>query len=143
MTIAEIENEIIEEFAFFSEWMDRYEHLIELGKSLPPFDEKNKTEQNLINGCQSRVWLDACYENGLVYFTADSDAIITKGIISLLIRVLSGQATQAILDAKLNFLDAIGLRENLSPTRANGLLAMIKQMKMYALVFQSKEKVKE
>ena len=140
MTIAEIENEIIEEFSFFSEWMDRYEHLIELGKSLPPFDEKNKTEQNLINGCQSRVWLDACYENGLVYFTADSDAIITKGIISLLIRVLSEQSPQAILDAKLNFLDAIGLRENLSPTRANGLLAMIKQMKMYALVFQSKEK---
>ncbi len=137
MEIAEIEKEIVEEFALFPEWMDKYEHLIELGKSLSPFDEQSKREQNLINGCQSRVWLDARYENGLVYFTADSDAIITKGIVSLLVRVLSGQSPQAILDAKLEFIDQIGLKENLSPTRANGLLAMIKQMKMYALAFQA------
>jgi cysteine desulfuration protein SufE len=135
MTIAETEQQIIEEFSFFNEWMDKYEHLIELGKSLPPFPEKSKVEQNLINGCQSRVWLDACCENGLIYYAADSDAIITKGIVSLLVRVLSGQPPQAILDAPLDFINAVGLRENLSPTRANGLLAMIKQMKMYALAF--------
>ena len=139
MKIAEIEIEIINEFALFPEWLDKYEHLIELGKSLPPFAEKSKCEQNLISGCQSRVWLDASYENGLVYFTADSDAIITKGIVSLLVRVLSGQVPQAILDAKLEFIDQIGLRENLSPTRANGLLAMVKQMKMYALAYSSEQ----
>jgi len=137
MTIAEIEQEIIDEFTLFPEWMDKYEHLIELGKSLPPFDEKSKCEQNLISGCQSRVWLDASYENGVVHFTADSDAIITKGIVSLLVRVLSGQTPQAILDAQLEFIDCIGLRENLSPTRANGLLSMVKQMKMYALAFSN------
>ncbi len=139
MTIAETAQQIVDEFALFPEWIDKYEYLIELGKSLPPFDDKSKAEQNLISGCQSRVWLDARYENGRVYFTADSDAIITKGIVSLLVRVLSGQAPQAILDAKLDFIDAIGLKENLSPTRANGLLAMIKQMKMYALAFQAKD----
>ena len=139
MGIAEIEKEIIDEFTLFPEWMDKYEHLIELGKSLPPFDEKNKCEQNLISGCQSRVWLDASYENGAIFFTADSDAIITKGIVSLLVRVLSGQTPQAILDAKLEFIDQIGLRENLSPTRANGLLSMVKQMKMYALAFQTRK----
>jgi cysteine desulfuration protein SufE len=131
----EIERQVIEEFAQFPDWMDKYEHLIELGKSLPPFDEKNKVEQNLISGCQSRVWLDAQYENGRVYYTADSDAIITKGIVSLLVRVLSGQTPQAIMAADMDFLETIGLKENLSPTRANGLLAMIKQMKTYALIY--------
>ena len=139
MDIAAIEKELIEEFALFTDWMDKYEHLIDLGKNLPAFEEKNKTEQNLIKGCQSRVWLDAHYENGLVYFTADSDAIITKGIVSLLIHVLSGQPPQAILDANMDFIDAIGLKENLSPTRSNGLLAMIKQMKLYALAFLQKK----
>ncbi len=139
MSIAEIEKEIVEEFALFSEWMDKYEHLIELGKALPPFDPKNKTEQHLINGCQSRVWLAASYENGVVHFTADSDAIITKGIVALLLRVLSGQAPQAIIDAPLDFINQIGLKENLSPTRANGLLSMVKQMKLYALVFRSSQ----
>jgi cysteine desulfuration protein SufE len=137
MNMDEIERQLIEEFALFPDWMDKYEHLIDLGKSLPPFDEKSKTEQNLISGCQSRVWLDARYENGRVYFIADSDAIITKGIVSLLVRVLSGQSPQTILEAKLDFINAIGLKENLSPTRANGLLAMIKQMKMYALAYQT------
>jgi cysteine desulfuration protein SufE len=117
--------------------MDKYEHLIELGKSLPPFPEKSKVDQNLISGCQSRVWIDARYENGRIYYTADSDAIITKGIISLLIHALSGQPPQAILDANLEFINTVGLQENLSPTRANGLLAMIKQMKMYALAFKT------
>jgi cysteine desulfuration protein SufE len=137
MNIEEVERQVIDEFALFPDWMDKYEHLIELGKSLPPFDEKSKVEQNLISGCQSRVWLDARYENGLVYYTADSDAIITKGIVSLLVRVLSGQSPQTILAAKLDFIETIGLKENLSPTRANGLLAMIKQMKMYALVYKT------
>ena len=139
MDISAIEKEVVEEFALFSDWMDKYEHLIELGKSLPIFEEKSKTEQNLIKGCQSRVWLDAHYENGLVYFTADSDAVITKGIVSLLIRVLSGQPPQAILNANMDFIDVIGLKENLSPTRANGLLSMIKQMKLYALAFLQKK----
>ncbi|MDR0693768.1 MAG: SufE family protein [Prevotellaceae bacterium] len=135
MRIEEIEQQVIEEFSSFHDWMDKYEYLIELGKSLPPFDEKNKVEQNLISGCQSRVWLDARLENGRVYYTADSDAIITKGIVSLLVRVLSGQAPQDILNANLAFIETIGLKENLSPTRANGLLAMTKQMKTYALIF--------
>lgn len=136
-TIAEITQQIVDEFALFPDWMDKYEHLIELGKSLPPFPEKSKVEQNLISGCQSRVWIDARYENGRVYYTADSDAIITKGIISLLIHALSGQPPQAILDADMEFINTVGLQENLSPTRANGLLAMIKQMKMYALAFKT------
>jgi cysteine desulfuration protein SufE len=139
MTVAEIEQQIIEEFSLFTEWMDKYEYLIELGNSLPPYEERNKVASNLINGCQSRVWLDASYENGKVYYTADSDAIITKGIIALLIRVLSGQTPPAILDAGLDFLNVIGLKENLSPTRANGLLSMVKQMKMYALAFSQYE----
>jgi len=141
MSIAEIEKEIVEEFALFPEWMDKYEHLIELGKALPPFNPDNKTESHLINGCQSRVWLAANYENGLVYFSADSDAIITKGIVSLLVRVLSGQPPQAIIDAPLDFINQIGLKENLSPTRANGLLSMVKQMKLYALVYSQKLKM--
>ena len=139
MRMEEIERQVIEEFASFPDWMDKYEHLIELGKSLPPFDERNKVEQNLINGCQSRVWLDAQFENGRIYYTADSDAIITKGIVSLLVRVLSGQTPKDILDANLHFLETIGLKENLSPTRANGLLAMIKHMKTYALIFGARE----
>ena len=139
MQITDITQQIIDEFALFPDWMDKYEHLIELGKSLPPFDEKNKTEPHPIQGCQSRVWLDATYEDGKIMFTADSDAIITKGIVSLLIRVFSGQPPQAIMDANLDFIDQIGLKENLSPTRSNGLLAMVKQMKMYALVFLSKQ----
>ncbi|MDR0581683.1 MAG: SufE family protein [Prevotellaceae bacterium] len=138
MRIEEIEQQVTEEFALFTDWMDKYEYLIELGKLLPPFDEKNKVEQNLISGCQSRVWLDAQFENGRVYYTADSDAIITKGIVSLLVRVFSGQTPQDIIDANLHFIEAIGLKENLSPTRANGLLAMIKQMKTYALIFGTK-----
>jgi cysteine desulfuration protein SufE len=139
MQIAALTQQIIDEFALFPDWMDKYEHLIELGKKLPPFDEKNKTDSHLIQGCQSRVWLDATYENRKIIFTADSDAIITKGIVSLLIRVFSGQPPQAILDANLDFIDQIGLKENLSPTRSNGLLAMVKQMKMYALVFLNKK----
>jgi cysteine desulfuration protein SufE len=139
MSIVETGQNIVAEFELFSDWMDKYEHLIELGKALPAFDPKNKTDQQLIEGCQSRVWLAATYDNGLVYFTADSDAIITKGIISLLVRVLSGHSPQEILDAPLDFIHAIGLKENLSPTRANGLLSMVKQMKLYALVFQQQE----
>jgi cysteine desulfuration protein SufE len=139
MQIADITLQIIDEFALFPDWMDKYEHLIELGKTLPPFNEKNKTEPHLIQGCQSRVWLDAAYEDGKVTFTADSDAIITKGIVSLLVRVFSGQSPQAIIDANLEFINQIGLKENLSPTRANGLLSMVKQMKMYALVFLNKK----
>ena len=139
MNIEEVERQVIDEFAPLPDWMDKYEYLIELGKSLPPFDDKNKVEQNLISGCQSRVWLNAQYENGRMYYSADSDAIITKGIVSLLVRVFSGQPPQAILAAKLDFIEAIGLKENLSPTRANGLLAMIKQMKIYALIYRQRE----
>jgi cysteine desulfuration protein SufE len=142
MQITETEQQIIDEFALFPDWMDKYEHLIELGKKLPPFDEKSKTEQHLIEGCQSRVWLDAQYENDKVFFTADSDAIITKGIVSLLVQVLSGRAPQDIIDAKLEFIDKIGLKENLSPTRSNGLLAMVKQMKLYALVYKTTKAIK-
>ena len=138
MTINEIQEEIIEEFAGFDDWMDKYQLLIDLGNDQKPLDEKYKTEQNLIDGCQSRVWLVADYRDGLVYFTAESDALIVRGIVSLLIRVLSGQAPKDILDADLYFIEAIGLREHLSPTRSNGLLAMVKQMRMYALALLSK-----
>ena len=133
MTINEIQEEIIEEFAGFDDWMDKYQLLIDLGNDQKPLDEKY-----LIDGCQSRVWLVADYRDGLVYFTAESDALIVKGIVSLLIRVLSGQAPKDILDADLYFIEAIGLREHLSPTRSNGLLAMVKQMRMYALALLSK-----
>jgi cysteine desulfuration protein SufE len=139
MQIADITQQIIDEFALFPDWMDKYEHLIELGKTLPPFDEKNKTAPHLIQGCQSRVWLDATYEDGKIMFTADSDAIITKGIVSLLVRVFSGQAPQAIIDADLDFINQIGLKENLSPTRSNGLLAMVKQMKLYSLAYLNRK----
>ena len=138
MTIDEAQNEIIEEFAVFDEWLDKYEYLIELSRELPAIDEKKRTEQYVIQGCQSRVWVDAELRDGPIYYTADSDAIITKGIIALLIRILSGRTPQEIAGADLYFIDRIGLRENLSPTRANGLLAMIKQMKLYALAYASK-----
>ena len=129
------QQQIIDEFSIFTDWMDKYEYLIELGKDLEPMPESEKTEDNLIKGCQSQVWLTASYNNGVVTFKADSDAIITKGIIALLIKVLSGLSPKEIIDADLHFIDAIGLRENLSPTRSNGLVSMIKQIKMYALAF--------
>ena len=137
-TINEIQDEIIEEFAGFDDWMDKYQLLIDLGNEQEPLDEKYKIESNLIDGCQSRVWLQADYHDGIIDFSAESDALIVKGIVALLIRVLSGQTPQDILDAELYFIDEIGLKEHLSPTRSNGLLAMVKQMRMYALAFQAK-----
>ena len=141
MTIQEIEAEVVEEFSLFDDWMDKYNYLIELGKNLPLIDPRYKTDQYLISGCQSKVWLYAAYKDGDVVYTADSDAIITKGIASLLIRVLSGHSPDAILDAPLDFLNEIGLTEHLSPTRSNGLNSMIKQMKLYAMVFKTKYSV--
>ena len=138
MTINEIQDEIIEEFSGFDDWMDKYQLLIDLGNEQAPLDEKYKTESNLIDGCQSRVWLQCDYSDGLLHFTAESDALIVKGIIALLIRVLSDHTPQEIIDADLYFIDEIGLKEHLSPTRSNGLLAMMKQMKMYALAFKTK-----
>lgn len=138
MTIQEIENQIIEEFSIFTDWLDKYEYIIELGKNVPVIEESAKKEENLIKGCQSRVWLDCWQDDGKLFFAADSDAIITKGIISLLIRVYNGQRPKDILESDLSFIDAIGLQENLSPTRANGLVSMIKQIKMYALAFENK-----
>lgn len=138
MTIKEKQEEIVEEFSMFDDWMERYEYIIELGKTLPLIDEKYKTEENIIKGCQSRVWLHAEKQDDQVVLTADSDAILTKGIIAILIRVFSNQSTQEVLDADVNFIDEIGLKEHLSPTRANGLVSMIKQIKMYALAFQAK-----
>ncbi len=138
MTILEIENQIIEEFSIFTDWLDKYEYIIELGKNVPVIEEGAKKEENLIKGCQSRVWLDCWQDDGKLFFAADSDAIITKGIISLLIRVYNGQRPKDILESDLSFIDAIGLQENLSPTRANGLVSMIKQIKMYALAFENK-----
>lgn len=138
MSIKEIEQEIIEEFDMFSDWMEKYDYLIELGKDLPMIDDANKTDENIIKGCQSKVWLNASLEGDKVRFTADGDAIITKGIIALMVRVLDNQTPEAILAADMDFVNKIGLKEHLSPTRANGLLAMIKQMKFYALAFQSK-----
>lgn len=138
-TINSIQDEIIDEFSGFSDWMDKYSLIIEMGNSLPALDEKYKVPENLIEGCQSRVWVHANYENGVITFEADSDAIIVKGIISLLIRVLSGQTPDDILNADLYFIDEIGLQEHLSPTRSNGLLAMVKQIKMYAVAFKAKE----
>ena len=138
-TINEIQDEIIEEFSGFDDWMDKYQLLIDLGNEQEPLDEKYKTESNLIDGCQSRVWLQADYHDGIIDFTAESDALIVKGIIALLIRVLSGHTPQEIIDAELYFIDQIGLKEHLSPTRSNGLLAMVKQMRMYALAFKTKE----
>lgn len=133
MTIQEIEKEIIDEFSVFDDWMDKYAYLIELGSGLEGMDEAHKTEENLIKGCQSRVWFHADMKDGLLYFTADSDAIITKGIAGLLIRVFSGQKPEDIVNADLHFIDEIGLTQHLSPTRSNGLLSMVKQIKMYAI----------
>lgn len=139
MTINQIQDEIIEEFGEIDDWMDRYGYIIDLGNALPPIEEKYKTPEHLIEGCQSRVWINAeLTPEGRVHFEADSDAIIVKGIIALLIKVLDNQTPQDILDADLHFIDAIGLSEHLSPTRSNGLLAMVKQMKLYALAFKSK-----
>ena len=137
MSINEIQDEIIAEFSDFDDWMDRYQLLIDMGSEQEPLDEQYKTEQNLIDGCQSRVWLQADFVDGMVHFRAESDALIVKGIVALLVRVLSGHTPQEILDADLYFIDRIGLREHLSPTRSNGLGAMLKQMKMYALAFKT------
>lgn len=139
MTIQETEQQIIDEFAVFDEWLDKYAYLIDLGRECPAIEEKDKTEQNLIKGCQSRVWLSCTFEDGVLRFRADSDAVITRGIITLLIRALDGHTPQEILDADLAFIDAIGLKEHLSPTRSNGLTSMVKQMKMYALAFSMKK----
>lgn len=139
MCIDELQDEVIEEFSDFTDWMDKYQLLIDLGNDQEPLDEQYKVEQNLIDGCQSRVWLQADYEDGVIRFTAESDALIVKGIVALLIRVLSGHTPQEILDADLYFIEKIGLKEHLSPTRSNGLLAMVKQMRMYALAFKTKE----
>jgi cysteine desulfuration protein SufE len=137
-TIQEEENKVIEEFSVFDDWMDKYNYIIELGNALPLIDEKYKQETYLITGCQSNVWLQAELIDGKIYFKADSDAIITKGIISLLIRVLSGRTPDEIINASLSFLNTIGLTQHLSPTRSNGLLSMIKQIKVYAMAFKTK-----
>ena len=139
MTINELQDQVIEEFADFDDWMDKYALLIDLGNSLAPLEEKYKTESNLIEGCQSRVWLQADYVDGKIIFQGESDAVIVKGIVSLLINVLSNHTPQEILDADLYFLEKIGLKEHLSPTRSNGLVAMVKQMRMDALAFRTKE----
>lgn len=139
MTINELQDNVIEEFADFDDWMDKYALLIDLGNSLPPLEEKYKTESNLIEGCQSRVWLQADYVDGKILFKGESDAVIVKGIVSLLISILSDHTPQEILDTDLYFIEKIGLKEHLSPTRSNGLVAMVKQMRMYALAFRTKE----
>jgi cysteine desulfuration protein SufE len=136
-SIKDIQQVIIDEFDMFDEWMEKYEHIIDLGKSLPLIEDAHKTEDNLIKGCQSRVWLHANKQEDKVVYTADSDAIMTKGIIALLVRTFSGQKAQDIVEADTNFINQIGLKEQLSPTRANGLVSMVKQMKLYALAFQS------
>ena len=137
MTIQEIQEEIVDEFAMFDDWMQRYEYMIELGKSLPLIDEEYKTDDHIIKGCQSKVWVHANMEDDKVIFTADSDAIITKGIIAILIRAFSDQKPQDIIDADTGFIDEIGLKEHLSPTRANGLVSMVKQLKLYAVAYQA------
>jgi cysteine desulfuration protein SufE len=138
MTLKEKEQEIIDEFAFMDDWMMKYEHIIELGKSLPLIEEEKKVDENIIKGCQSRVWLMAESKEDTVFFKADSDALITKGIIALLVRVLNGEKPETIANAEFSFIDKIGLKEHLSPTRSNGLVSMIKQMKFYALALQAK-----
>jgi cysteine desulfuration protein SufE len=138
MSIKEIQDEIVDEFSMFDDWMQRYEYIIELGKSLPLIEEQYKTDDNIIQGCQSKVWVHAELQGDKVVFTADSDAILTKGIIAILIRAFSNQKASAILDANTDFIDEIGLKEHLSPTRANGLVSMIKKLKMYALAFNAK-----
>lgn len=141
-TINELQDEVVEEFSDFDDWMDKYQMLIDLGNDLETLDDKYKTEQNLIDGCQSRVWVQCDYTDDKLVFTADSDALIVKGIIALLIQVLSGHTPKEILDADLYFIDKIGLRDHLSPTRSNGLLAMVKQIKAYALAYEAKENEK-
>ena len=139
MNINEIQDQIIDEFGQFGDWMERYEYLIDLGRSLAPFDERHKTPEYLIEGCQSKVWLFPSFENGIITFTAESDALITRGIVALLVRVFSGRTPDEIVGASIYFIEKIGLRENLSPTRSNGLLAMMKQMRLYALAYKSKQ----
>lgn len=138
MTIDEIQNELIDDFAFYQDWMDKYEYIIQLGKEVPLIDEAYKKDDYIIKGCQSRVWLYPELKGNKIYFTADSDALITKGLVSLMVKVLSGHSPQDIAKADLYFIDRIGLREHLSPTRANGLLSMVKQMKLYAVALQMK-----
>lgn len=138
MTIKEIQNEIVDEFSMFDDWMERYEYIIELGKGLPIIEEQYKTEDNIIKGCQSKVWVHAEEKDGKVVFSADSDAILTKGIIAILIRAFSNQTPAAILEANTDFVDEIGLKEHLSATRANGLVSMIKKIKMYAVAFEAR-----
>lgn len=137
MSINEIQDQIIEDFSAFDDWMDKYQMLIELGNSLEPLDEKYKTPQNIIEGCQSRVWLQADYNDGIVHFSGESDAVIVKGLVSLLIQVMSDHTPDEILNSDLYFIEQIGLREHLSPTRSNGLLSMVKQMRVYALAFKA------
>lgn len=138
MNIEERQDEVIEEFSLYDDWMDRYQYLVELGNALPEMPETDKTEQNLIEGCQSKVWLTAQYNNGVMIYQGDSDAIIVKGIVSLLIKVLSGATADEIIKSDLHFIDAIGLKEHLSPTRSNGLAAMVKQMRLYAIAYKAK-----
>lgn len=140
-TINELQDEIIEEFAVFDDWMDKYSLLIDMGRNLEPLDETLKTPDNRIEGCQSNVWLDARMKDDVLIFTADSDAVLVKGIVSVLVQILSGHTPEEVLEAELYCIERIGLKEHLSPTRSNGLLAMVKQMKMYALAFQTKNKV--
>jgi len=139
MTINEIQEEIIEEFSVFDDWMDKYSYLIEIGNDLDGFQEENRLDNNLIEGCQSRVWLHAELKDGKIYYTADSDAIIVKGIVALLVKVLSGRTPDEILENELTFVEKVGLKEHLSPTRSNGLVAMIKQMRLYALAYKAKQ----
>lgn len=139
MSLAQAQQEVVDEFAMFSDWQDRYEHLIDLGKDLPVILPEKKTEENIVRGCQSRVWLNAELINGTVHFTADSDAMITKGLVALLVRVLNGRTPKEIIETPLTFIDAIGLREHLSPNRSNGLVAMLDQMKRYAVAFSAQE----
>ena len=139
MTIKQIQDEIVDEFSLFDDWMQRYEYIIELGKSLPLIDEQYKVDENIIKGCQSKVWVHGEEQEGKIIFTADSNNILNKGIIAILIRVYSNQMPSSILEANIDFIDEIGLKEHLSPTRANGLVSMIKQIKMYALAFQAKQ----
>lgn len=138
MTIQELQDEIIADFELFGDWMEKYEYIIQLGKDLPLIEEQYKTDDHLIRGCQSKVWLHAEYKDEKVFFTADSDALITKGLVSMVIKVLSGHSPKEIVDANIYFIDSIGLRDHLSPTRSNGLLSMLKQIKLYALALQTK-----
>ena len=140
MTVNEVQDELIEEFQVFDDWMDKYQYLIDLSNELPQASDTEKTSDNLINGCQSKVWLVPEFKDGTIYFRADSDAVITKGLVALLLKVFSGRNPQEILDTDLYFIDQVGLKEHLSPTRSNGLLAMIKQIKLYAMAYQSKQK---